>query len=209
MKKIIFVLIIIFTISCKNKKPETKQVIDKKENEFNISNTVILPNYPLWSLNRLTLEEDIATYNNSEAFKLTRTSITETAYASINNIAVNYGSKYRVSLIVRQASIGSLFGIRIVGEYPNRVDAVFDLKNGLKKDVIDVGDFIDGSASIESLGDGWYKCYVITEVNADKIKIILGPSSGLGKTITWEAPTSDKCNNYIIPSSLALEELSN
>ena len=27
--------------------------------------------------------------------------------------------------------VGGFFGLRIIGDYPNRVDAVFDLENGL------------------------------------------------------------------------------
>lgn len=212
MKKIFIVSVLVITIACKdntkaNKDTEKTEQRTDKLKEFNVSDTLILPNYSLWSLNRLVLTEDNVSYNGSQAFKLERTSTTETAYASINNIATIYGNKYRVSIIVKQASMGNLFGLRIIGEYPNRVDAVFDIKNSFTKEVIGVGDFISAGASIESLGDGWYKCNVIAEVNAENSKIIIGPTSGLRPTITWEAAIQDKCNVYIIPNSLTLEEL--
>lgn len=213
MKRMILVLVTLATIiGCKNKTNENKllETKEKDTNKVEVLNKVILSKYPLWALSRLTLEEvdNDLEYDDKKAFILSRTSTTETAYVSVNNIAVTYGNNYRVSVIVKQATVGNLFGLRIIGEYPNRVDAVFDLKKGLLKEVVNVGDFTNGHGNIEDLGEGWFKCSLIGEVNADIIKIILGPTIGLGKTITWEAPTIDKCNNYIIPTSLTLEEIS-
>ena len=77
------------------------------------------------------------------------------------------------------------------------------------KEVVDVGEFFNGEAKIEDIGEGWFKCSLIAEVNSNKMKIILGPTSGLGKTITWEGATNEKSSVHIIPSSLVLEELNN
>ncbi|GAL62288.1 phage head spike fiber domain-containing protein [Algibacter lectus] len=204
MQRIILILVALTTIvGCKNK------TNDKDTNKVEVLNKIILSQYPLWSLSRLTLEEadkDLI-YDDKKAFILSRISTTETAYVSVNNIAVTYGNNYRVNIIVKQATLGNLFGLRIIGEYPNRIDAVFDLKKGLLKEVVDVGDFADGYGKIEDLGNGWFKCSLTGEVNTDKMKIIFGPTTSLCKTITWEAPTIDKCNNYIIPTSLTLEEM--
>lgn len=213
--KIIFLAVTILALACKdesknNKTDNDKININKKENNLVIIEKIILPNYSLWTLNRLTLkqEDNEIVYNGENAFNLQRTSTNETAYASVNNIAVLSGRIYKISLIVKKAEWGGLFGLRVIGEYPNRVDAVYDLNNGLCKGVEEVGDFFDGESSIEVLNDGWYRCNLIARVNSEKIKIILGPTSGFGKIITWEAATTDKCNTYIIPSSLTLEEIS-
>ena len=207
INKIFLVLITITAmLSCKNTHKE-KNVIT--ENSV-VINEIILPNHPLWLLNRLALNKtnENLKQNNKQVFTLSRTSTTETAYASVNNIPVVFGNHYRASVLVRKSDLlGGFFGLRIIGEYPNRADAVFDLENGLMKEVVDVGEFFNGEAKIEDIGEGWFKCSLIAEVNSNKMKIILGPTSGLGKTITWEGTTNEKCSVYIIPSSLVLEEL--
>mgnify|MGYP001075066075 CR=1 FL=1 len=213
MKRIflVFLIVLVTVVGCKDltRKNQSSDKIDKSAKKEEVRNNIILPNYALWTLSRLTMEEtnNNLTYNEKQEFILSRTSTTETAYVSLNNIAVTYGNDYRISIIVKKATLGNLFGLRIIGEYPNRIDAVFDLKKGLLKEVVDVGDFLSGEGLIEDMGNGWFKCSLKGEVYADKIKIILGPTSGLGRTITWEGPTSDKCNNYIIPTSLTLEEI--
>ena len=203
MKKLFLMLVILISFSCKN---ETKNNTVSKSGDEKVLESIVLPNHPLWLLNTIEMEETDLVYNKAQVFNLNRTNTTETAYATVNNIDVTYGNNYIVSVIVKQASIGGFFGLRIIGIYPNRVDTVFDLNDGTKKEVVAVGDFFNGNAKIESLADGWYKCSVMCEVNADKIKIILGPTTGLAKAISWEAATQDKCNVYIIPTSLTLEE---
>ena len=205
----IFLVLITTTVvfSCKNTHKE-KNVITKNAV---VTKEIILPNHPLWVLNRLTLNKTNENLKQSDkqVFKISRTSTTETAYASVNNIPVEIGNYYRASVLVKQddLGLGGFFGLRIIGDYPNRVDAVFDLEKGLLKGVADVGEFFKGDAKIEDAGEGWYKCSLIAEVNSNKMKIIFGPTSGFGKTITWEGTTKEKSSVYITPSSLVLEEL--
>tara|TARA_B110000902_G_scaffold26670_1_gene28983 strand:- start:15 stop:638 length:624 start_codon:yes stop_codon:yes gene_type:complete len=206
MKKgTVLITILLFVFSCKNKNTGN---LASQPTHSGVTQAIILPNYPLWILNRLNLDKETTSYNGDAVFKIERNSNSETAYALVNNLAVSKGQKYRVSILVKQASVGGFFGLRIMGKYPNRIDAVFDVKNGIEKQVIEVGDFSKGSSLIESLEDGWYKCSLIGEVNVAKMKIILGPTNGLSKTITWEAASEEKSNLKIIPASLTLEELS-
>jgi len=211
MNRIITLLITLaFIFNCKGEQKKDKAQVSKT---VKVAQSIILPNHSLWSLNRLTLVESEKKLNDSEnqEFLLYRTSTFQTAYASVNNIPVESGNYYRASILVKKddLGVGGFFGLRIIGDYPNRVDAVFDLEKGLLKGVADVGDFFKGNAKIEDAGKGWYKCSLIAEVYSNKLKIILGPTSGFGKTITWEGTTKDKSSVYIIPSSLVLEELSN
>ena len=160
-------------------------------------------------LNRLSLIKTKENLNqtNKQVFSLSRTSTTETAYASANNIPVEIGNYYRASVLVKQDGLGASFGLRIIGEYPNRVDAVFDLEKGLIKGVSDVGTFIKGGAKIEDIGEGWYKCSLTAKTSAEIIKIILGPSSDSNSVITWESANEKIISICIIPSSLSLNEL--
>lgn len=195
-------LLVVF--SCKNKNIAYSKPIEGVELQ-----SIILPNYPIWMLNRLSLIKTKENLNqtNKQVFSLSRTSTTETAYASANNIPVEIGNYYRASVLVKQDGLGASFGLRIIGEYPNRVDAVFDLEKGLIKGVSDVGTFIKGGAKIEDIGEGWYKCSLTAKTSAEIIKIILGPSSDSNSVITWESANEKIISICIIPSSLSLNEL--
>lgn len=213
--KNLLLIIVLLVFACKNEKKDkidsTKLEEVKKASTLTneeVLNKLILPNHNLWVFNRLSFEEDLDSQREG-TFKMIRTSIDETAYAIVKDIPVIFGSKYRLSVLVKKGQKGNLFGLRVMGEYPNRIDAVFDLKNGFVNDVKNSGNFIVGKAEITALEDNWFRCSIITEYDADLVKIIMGPTSGLGRTITWEANTNDYCENYIIPSSLTLVEISN
>jgi hypothetical protein len=215
MKKLILILLILVSFSCKygnkeNVKSENLETINKskEDKEPKVLNKLVLPSHTLWSFVRLSFEENTSSKERLDAFKVTRTSIDETAYAVVNETPIIYGSKYRISINAKKGDNGHLFGLRAIGEYPHRIDAVFDLKNGLVKDNKSSGDFIEGRATIAPLENDWYKCTIISELDADMVKIIFGPTSGLRKTIAWEAQTKDFCDVFVVPSSLTIEELS-
>ena len=147
-RAITLTMTLIFVFSCKNKNTAYSKPIKGVEEQ-----SIILPNHPLWVLNRLSLtkvKEDL-NQTNKQLFILSRTSTTKTAYASVNNIPVEMGNYYRTSILVKKDGLGVSFGLRIIGEYPNRVDAVFDLEKGLIKGVSDVGTFIKGAVRIPRL----------------------------------------------------------
>ncbi len=214
MKKLALILLFLISFSCKdgnkeNVGSENLETINKSkvDKEPTVLNKLVLPSHNLWSFVRLSFEENTSSKERLDAYRVTRTSIDETAYAVVNEIPIIYGSKYRITINAKKGDINHLFGLRAIGEYPHRIDAVFDLKNGLVKDNKSTGDFIEGQATITPLDNGWYKCTLISELDADKVKIIFGPTSGLGKTIAWEAKTKDFCDVYVVPTSLIIEEL--
>jgi hypothetical protein len=77
-------------------------------------------------------------------------------YSSVGTL----GQSEVFSQFVKADGSGGLWGMRIVGTYPNRVDAVFDLSNGTVS-------FSAGStwamvsATIQNVGNGWYRCSLI------------------------------------------------
>ena len=204
-KTLLTLIALFFMLGCKNTPKDKKGITNNTE----ILNKIILPNYPLWLLNRLALNKinENLKQSDKQVFTISRTSTKGNAYASVNNIPVEIGNYYRASVLVKEDSLGASFGLRIIGEYPNRVDAVFNLEKGLIKGVSDAGTFIKVNANIEDSGEGWYKCSLTAEVNSNKIKISLGPTSELSRAITWEGATKEKIGVRIIPSSLTLEEL--
>ena len=94
-----------------------------------------------------------------------------------------------------------------MGNYPDRVDALFDLSEGKVIGVEKTRDFEDPDAEIKDLGDGWYYCSVSSVVVADDVSLIFGPTSKDRPIVSWEAKIDNKSNIYIDPASLKLEEV--
>lgn len=206
MKKTIVILLMIFSVlACKSDKNKD-QAKDKIEKKLRISKTILLPKYPLWILKNISLTNKNSKFNSHDIFELKRTTTDNNSYVFINKISVISGENYRASVLVKKGNIGSLFGMRIMGDYPSRVDAIFDLDKGKKIEVIGTGGFSGDRASIEHLEDDWYKCSIEAKVNSDEAKIILGATSHDSKVITWEAKTNEECEILILPSSLIFEE---
>ena len=94
--------------------------------------------------------------------------------------------------MVKKGEKDNVFGLRIQGIYPDRVDAVFDLDKGDVLGIKKSKDFTNESASIEPLENGWYKCSITAQVNSDFVKILFGPTSAEKDIVGWEGKTSEK-----------------
>lgn len=204
--KAILVLALILTFSCRYNKKKTVQ----QENKGNDSALII--NYTpedltVWSKVRVGLEPATEVNFPNDIFRLSRKSSTEPAYLSSNKIPVIYASRYKVSVIVKKGEESDLFGLRLSGTFPDRVDAVYDLSKGTVKGYRAARDFELPDASIEALSDGWYKCSVSAEVAADDVTIIFGSTSSDKNVSTWEGATKTMGDVYFVPSSIMLEEL--
>ncbi len=171
-----------------------------------IKKIIILPSLGSWEKIRTNVKEDVK-YKNYNTFNISRNSIVKPSYISIKNIDVNYGSNYRTSIIVKKGKTCNIFGLRIQGRYPNRVDAIFDLEKGIVIDEASSSDFKNEDASIVNLGDGWYKCSLSGEIYSEKIRVSLGSTTDKRNVNNWEGTTKNKCDINIVPSSLKLEEI--
>lgn len=214
MRKFNLVLVLVFVIACKNEKKEKVNSEQEINNEI-ISNTpkvlidLILPNYPLWTFKGLSFEKSTLKDDLEGAFNVVRNTTTETSYTMIKDIPVVNNSKHRLSILVKQGNVGCCFGLRIMGNYPNRIDAVFDLDKGVVKETKSTGDFLSGETEIEKLDNNWFRCTLTSKLEVDEVNIIFGPTNNSAQTITWEANTNNLNDIYIIPTSLSLEEISN
>lgn len=215
MKRFLLIALVFLSFSCENKKKnnqksttveEVKRSSIEKEPE--IINSLILPGKNLWLLNRITFNESDLTEDGLQSYNVARTSIDETAYTMVPDIPINYGSKYRLIIMAKRGINGHFLGLRAVGQYPNRIDAVFDLKNGLVKEIKNSGEFVKGNASITPIGNGWYKCSIVSELDTDLVKLIFGPTNESIRTVAWESQAKELLDIHIVPSSLILEEIS-
>lgn len=212
MKKIILLLALVVTFSCKNEK---KTEINGEE----ITNKEIRPKEVL---DTVIVSDDVTTYRkvgveitdgnemflNQNVYLISRSKDdSKSSYASTKKVAVVYTGVYKASIIAKKGSIGHLFGLRIAGSYPDRVDAVFNLENGTVKGVQKSRDFENESANIEDLGDGWYRCSLSAEVAADEVMIFMGPTIGDRRANAWTIKSKEMCNVNIVASSLTLEKV--
>ena len=117
------------------------------------------------------------------------------------------GERYKTSILVKKVDIGSHFGLRIQGEFPNRLDAIFNLETGMVKEVSVGGNFDNLKATMIPLGSGWYECILFGNIKTNNIKIILGPTSKDKRSKSWEGAATENCEAFFIPSSLKIEEV--
>jgi len=164
------------------------------------------PKVPLWINNKIILAKTAKQRNKRDIYNLTRKNTSSSSYTVINNINVNYGRQYKVSINLKKGDIGAFFGLRLQGNYPNRVDAVFNLEKGKVEGFSAGGNFENANATIKSIGNGWYNCSLSGRIMDYNIKTILGPTTGDKKVSSWEGTTNINCDAYILPSSLKIEE---
>jgi hypothetical protein len=221
MKKIIGILVILLMVSCKNEakensteKPKITEPVKvetkKVETKDVVISEVTIPEISTWFKNGLSINEASETYNEESVVLISRLDPGKPSYSGIDNLKTQYGSTYRITAVVKKADVGKDFALRIQGVYPNRVDAIFDLESGLAKEPLISGndDLAENpKATIENLGNGWYKCSLYADVFSEYIRVVLGPTNGNLNTGLWETRTGQNNNVYFVPALLTVSEM--
>jgi hypothetical protein len=176
--------------------------------ERNYIEEVKTPDVKTWINNNILLAQSNTKRKNKDVYNLSRDNISANAYTVITNNRLNYGRTYSASIIAKKGKTNNLLGFRTQGEYPNRVDAIFDLDKGVVKDQSIGGNFKDVNATIKPLGNDWYLCTLSGKIMSSNVKILLGPTISEIDTGAWEGLTNKDCDIFIIPSSLLIEESS-
>ena len=166
------------------------------------------PDIKRWQNNNTILVKTKIKERNKDVYNLSRDNTSANAYTVITNNKISFGQEYSSNILVKKGDSDSFFGFRIQGDYPNRIDAVFDLEKGEVKGKSIGGNFKDVSASIKPQGNGWFLCTLAGKIKTNNIKIILGPTTGQKNSDGWEGLTNKDCDIFIIPSSLLIEESS-
>lgn len=216
MKQIVLALLIVFAYSCKNESKTEEEELQKNQHKTEIVEKVIeeiqLPTIDKWEFRGTELIDTQQLYNGKDVFKISRIkSDYPYATAAINSVKIGYnGGKYRVSVIVKSVGETGQLGLRIQDVYPIRTGVVFDLENGVAKEIFKNGDLTDYEQSnIESLDEGWYKCSFTAEIYSSYFKLVFGPTDVKKNVRIWEALSALNSDLFIIPSSLKVEELTN
>ncbi|MEP3837385.1 MAG: hypothetical protein ABJM36_07040 [Algibacter sp.] len=207
MNRITLLLILVVTFSCKDeKKVKTIKELQVVEKQFKVGKQFSDTDFLTISKVKVDLAATEEFENGNQVYNVVRATTTEPAYLASQLIPVIYASEYRVSVFAKKGSKGSRLGLRIQGNYPDRVDAIFDLEQGIIVDYKISQDFEKPLATIEKLSGDWYKCAISAEVAADNVRIILGATSIEKDIWEWEGNTKTLCDVNIIPSSLLIEE---
>ena len=184
---------------------DPKQISMADDIEFKPKN-VSLPSFDKWKNNEIALKKTASKDNNTVVFNLKRKDVLKSAYTSISGIKVNYGRRYRLSVLVKKGVTGELFGLRIQGDYPNRVDAIFDLQKGVVQGSNGLENFENVIATIEEKKNGWYKCSISVNILAKDIRVIFGVTNNSRNIKSWEASINQNHDLFLIPESLILEQ---
>ena len=167
-----------------------RQYLSQNINNKN-SSPIKINNYKEWELKN----SSISPIRNS-IFTLKRIDPLKSSYTKIADYSNAFQERKSVSFKVKTTNKGDLFAIRIQGEYPERVDAVFNLSTGKVVGVKKIGLFKEESATIKKLKNGWYLCTLVTKPSANLIKVIIGTTSGTNDVLSWEHETGK--NNEIL-----------
>lgn len=167
-----------------------------------------VPDAANWINNNTILSKTKITSDNRDIYNLSRDDASTNSYTVTPNIKVNPGRVYKTSILVKKGRRDAYFGLRIQGDYPNRVDAVFDLENGQVKKKSLGGNFENVNATIKSISKDWFLCSLEGKIMTSNVKIILGPTTEQKNSEDWEGVTNKNCDVYILPSSLLVEEIS-
>ncbi|MEO9571758.1 MAG: hypothetical protein ABJH82_11885 [Polaribacter sp.] len=188
-------------VEISNKTKKFKNIYRKK------SQVKLLGNHKTWGKVRIVLEKELLSTGDNEIFNLKRTSYSESSFIHTKPIEVNGVKKYLVNIKVKKGNYGLFFGIRIQGKYPQRVDAVFNLEEGVVYGIDALNGFKVENYAIKELENNWYNISLAVEVDSEDLRIILGPTSKENKILSWEGNVTKENDIYIIPSSLTIEEV--
>lgn len=175
---------------------ETK-VVDKE---------VILPNFENWNKKNIAVKKQNQKFKNKEVYDISRLKLDESAFCSLGRIETNFNKKYTVSVLVKASENNTSFGLRMQNVYPNRADAVFNLKNGTVKGAKSNGNISEANATIKPIGNGWYKCSLSAITKGGRLNVILGPTESGRPILSWEGRVESQSSVQIIPSSVEIEE---
>ena len=168
--------------------------LDSLNSNLKKANALEIPKISNWKNRSILLNK-----NTPTTYKLTRIDTNKPSYMAITELDVNYGDMYEVAVTVKKSDTTSLVGLRMQSQYPNRVDAVFNLDKGIIEGIQRTGVFESEIATIKPLNDGWYKCTIRAEIFSEKLNIVVGPTDKNKAISNWEAP--DKIKSSMLMES--------
>jgi hypothetical protein len=138
----------------------------------------------------------------TNSYKISRASTSVASYIAKSSTS-STGTVYNFTVYAKLGDVSTNFGIRTTATYPNRGDALFNLSTGTLIGVANGGTNTSTSGSIQSVGNGWYRCSVTTTFAGTGVNIqgLVSPTS-LTTISGYEAADGALSNCYIWGSQL-------
>ncbi|WP_179021463.1 hypothetical protein [Winogradskyella forsetii] len=143
---------------------------------------------------------------NPEEVQIERDVNVKSSFVHTGDIIVDEDEIYEARINVKTSIEDAYIGVRILGKYPDRVDAIFDIKNQKVMDFNTYGNFTSGEANVELSKNNTIVCKVKSRVKGEKLKVLLGPTSILNKLPSWEAQSDNTSAVTIMPLSLVFKK---
>ncbi len=183
-----------------------KTIRENSDKKVEFKNDSILTDISNWRMIRSSLVLEEGEYYQNPTYRLSRATTTQSALVNLKRIIGEADAGYEISIIAKRGEGGNRLGMRISGKYPNRTDAIFDLKSGSVVGVSKYGNFENEFAKIEPLNDGWYRCILSAKVNTVECNVFMGPTDDFRKVSGWEGDTKKINDVLIVPLSLDLNK---
>jgi len=173
-------------------KKEFPNLITKKQTE---NKTLLIKDISKWKYNNSILIPLHKKYKELEIYKLSRQDTSKSSYTFTKFITQEFKERYTASFLVKKTSKSDLFAIRIQEEYPNRVDAVFNLSKGIVEGIQKIGAATQEKATIKKLENGWFLCTLKIVPKNNTFKVIIGSANESHQVLNWESKSA--INNEI------------
>ena len=133
----------------------------------------------------------------TDSYKISRASTSVNGYIGKTSTSTS-NTIFTATVYAKLGDVSTNIGLRLQGSYPNRGDASFNLQTGTLIGVANGGTNADTSATIQSVGDGWYRCSVTTTfaTSITNPTTLLSPTS-LTSIGGFEAPDGALSNCYV------------
>lgn len=138
------------------------------------------------------------------SYKISRASTSASSYISKSSTS-STGTVYNFTVYAKLGDVSTNIGLRIQAAYPNRGDALFNLSTGTLIVVANGGTNTSTSGTIQSVGNGWYRCSVTTTFAGTGVNIqgIVSPSANTTAT-GFEGPDGALSNAYVWGAQLEI-----
>ena len=189
--------------SFKNNQEVIIKELDYLKTKFNVKEESIKEelktpdiNSSKWKFNNSELIPTNKKYKDFEVYKLSRIDTSKSSYTFTNFITQDFKERYSINFLVKKTSKSDLFAIRIQEDYPNRVDAIFDLSKGEVVGIKKIGAATGEKASIKKMDNGWYLCTLSLKPHLNTFQVIIGAAKEPHNILDWESKSV--INNEIL-----------
>ena len=133
----------------------------------------------------------------ANSYKISRNSVSANSYITKTSTSSTV-TVYTFTVYAKLGDVSTNLGIRSAAIYPNRGDALFNLSTGTLIGVANGGTNTSTSGSIQSVGNGWYRCSVTTTFAGTGFNIqgLISPTS-LTTISGYEAADGALSNAYV------------